>query len=130
MKNVRVAVFRPGQETSFELVRNDLQSQQALVGGFIEMVRITEQLAVICNEDGKLLHLPMNRVLMRAPTVAERHEKGLALWVDALVGTFFVTRTAGSGIRDLTPADEELLKAWKPDTAWDLDLRKAGKAIR
>lgn len=39
-------------------VPNTLEALQQAVGGYIEVVPLTEQLCVICNEEGKLLGLP------------------------------------------------------------------------
>ena len=50
-------------------IDNSLESMQALVGGMIQAVYpFNEPVALICNDEGKLLNLPMNRVLQHPET--------------------------------------------------------------
>lgn len=105
---IRVAVFRPGAEVTFEDLRNELEPMQKLVGGYIENVRLSRVLHLICNEEGKLHDLPLNRFL-----ATEEH--GI---FDGVCGTFFVTRSAGPNYIGVKPQDEALLSDWKPCQAW------------
>ena len=41
-------------------IGNSLEQLQAAVGGYIEVVRIAEDAAIICNEEGVLMRLPYN----------------------------------------------------------------------
>lgn len=41
-------------------VTNTLKNFQNAVGGYIETVTLTEDLAIICNEEGRLMGLPYN----------------------------------------------------------------------
>lgn len=40
---------------------NDIEQVQALVGGYVERVRLTTDAALLVNEDGKMTGLPVNR---------------------------------------------------------------------
>ena len=63
-------------------INGDLESMQSLVGGLIQAIYpFDEPVALICNEEGKLLGLPLNRAL-RDP---ETHEI-----MDIVCGTFFL----------------------------------------
>lgn len=107
MKQVRVAIFKPGEEPVFESIRNDLSTMQKIVGGYIEMVRLSQGLALMCNEEGKLDGLESNRLITAFGNM------------DMVCGTFFVFRPAGAGMRDLMAADEERLKLWRPGRIWN-----------
>jgi hypothetical protein len=103
---IRVAIFRPDQEVTFETIRNDLASLQKLVGGYIEQVSINSKFCLICNEDGKLLGLPGNRAIVGGPGR-----------FDVVCGTFFVARRGRANYRDILPSDDEQLRQWKPGGA-------------
>jgi hypothetical protein len=45
-------------------VKNDLKPLQDLVGGYIECVRISSNVSLVCNEEGKLKDLSYNLVLL------------------------------------------------------------------
>lgn len=50
----------PGHPYHAVWIRNDLKEMQRFIDGFIEPVQITDDIAVICNEDGRLLGMPHN----------------------------------------------------------------------
>lgn len=100
---IRVAVFRPNEEVTFEDLQNDLESMQKLVGGYIENLRISQDLHLVCNEEGKLQGLPPNR------TVAS----SLGLF-NTVTGTFFVTRESEGNYIGIQESDEAQLAEWKP----------------
>lgn len=105
---IRVAIFRPGVAPTFEHIVNDLECLQALVGGYIEALSISQDgLLLICNEDGKRDLLPLNRLLAGPRSL------------DVLVGTFFVCRSLPPAFASIWPADEDRLAAWKLAGIWD-----------
>ena len=58
---IYVVVKEPGNPTGeIREVDNTLRAFQELVDGHVEYVTMDEGLAVICNEDGRLLGLPYN----------------------------------------------------------------------
>lgn len=57
---MNVIVKRPGEAPCAEQIENTLEGLQALVGGYIEAVTLASDLAVICNEEGRLMDLPHN----------------------------------------------------------------------
>ena len=61
-KYIKAILVRPGRPARFTVVKNQLRELQALVGGDIEAVRFTfdNSLAIICNEHGRIKHLPVN----------------------------------------------------------------------
>lgn len=61
---LRVLVKRPGLPLRAEVVENTLRSMQELVDGPIECVTVTEEIALVCNEEGRLRGLsPSAQVL-------------------------------------------------------------------
>lgn len=56
------ALFKAPENDKFReiVIPNDLHVLQQLVGGYIEVVTISEDAAVICNEEGHILRLPYN----------------------------------------------------------------------
>lgn len=60
---IRVLVVEPNSKPFTAIIENDLESLQAMVGGMIEEVQLSETAAIICHEEGKLLNLKANRRL-------------------------------------------------------------------
>ena len=78
-----------------------LQAMQEIVGGHIEAIYpYEEQVAVIANEEGKLLDLPYNRPLL--------DEHGVPY--DIVCGTFFLAGLSGETFTSLT---EDQLRCYK-----------------
>lgn len=107
MKEIRIAIYRPGEKPEVRVVTPSIGTFQKIVGGYFEFVALpTTGLAIYCNEDGKHKRLPMNRALMSDGTLREvgngilLHEPGQHV-CDVLVGTFLVFRADGA------PLDEE-----------------------
>lgn len=59
-KEINIFVKDPGKPAERRTVPNTLEALQALVGGYIETVTVATDLAVICNEEGRLMDLPFN----------------------------------------------------------------------
>lgn len=57
---IKVIIKEPGKEPETKTIRNDLETMQKIVGGYIQALPIASDLAVICNEEGRLLNLPYN----------------------------------------------------------------------
>ena len=78
---MRVIVVEPKKKPEVREIGDSLESMQKIVGGLIEAVYpFEEPVALICNEEGKLLDLPLNRAL--------RDDEGNVY--DIISGTFFV----------------------------------------
>lgn len=61
---IRVLIKRPGEALRAQVVENTLEALQNLVGGHIESITACTDLAIICNEEGRLLGLPHNMTLL------------------------------------------------------------------
>lgn len=79
MNVLLIAPMEPPRRVEIE---NSLESMQAVVGGLIQAVYpFDEPVALVCNDEGKLLGLPLNRSL--------RLEDSGAIY-DVIAGTFFL----------------------------------------
>ena len=93
---MNVLMVEPGKAPYEMQIGDDLQSMQAVVGGYIQAVYPFEQpVALVCRESGKLDGLPLNRAL--------RDSDGDIY--DIIAGTFFI---AGLGESDFTDLPHEL----------------------
>ncbi|OGO91815.1 MAG: hypothetical protein A2Y17_13315 [Clostridiales bacterium GWF2_38_85] len=78
-------------------IGSSLESMQATVGGCIEQIMpFDEEVALVCNEDGKNDELPLNRAL--------KNSDGKI--VDIIVGDFFICSAKGENFTSLT--DEQV----------------------
>ena len=78
---MNILLIEPGKKPKPVSIENSLESMQSIVGGLIQAVfPFPEPVALICNDEAKLLGLPFNRVL--------RNEDGTIY--DAICGTFFL----------------------------------------
>ena len=78
---MRVIIVEPKKKPMVQDIGSDLESMQKIVGGSIEAVYpFADPVALICNEEGKLLNLPLNRAL--------RDDEGNVY--DIISGTFFL----------------------------------------
>ena len=95
---IRILLLPVGGRPEVRNINPDLESQQAIVGGLIEHVRLDGNLILVVNEEGKCIGLKPNRAL--------RDKAGRRF--DVVVGDAFITRIAGPVVEDyvdLTDAD-------------------------
>ena len=78
---MQVVVVEPKKKPMVQDIDAGLESMQKIVGGSIQAIYpFDEPVALICNEEGKLLNLPLNRAL--------RDDEGTVY--DIIYGTFFL----------------------------------------
>ena len=78
---MQVVIVEPQKKPVVQDIGSELESMQQIVGGLIEaLYPFDKPVALICNEEGKLLNLPLNRAL--------RDDEGNVY--DIISGTFFV----------------------------------------
>ena len=95
-----VLVVEPEQPPYVKSIEDDLRSLQAEVGGRIEAIYpFDDPVAIICNEEGKLLGLPLNRALRD-----EDHHV-----YDVVAGTFLV---AGLWAEDFCSLNEKQIEKY------------------
>ena len=97
---MKVLVVEPQKPCRVQEIES-LADMQQLVGGDIEAVYPFQELvAVVCNSEGKLLGLPMNRPLLDKDYLP----------YDIIRGTFFV---AGLGQEDFISLTDEQIQRYK-----------------
>lgn len=116
--NLNVLMVEPGKAPYETQIGDDLQSMQALVGGYIQAVYPYEEpVALICNEDGKLDGLPLNRAL--------RDSDGDIY--DIVAGNFFIV---GLGESDFTDLPHELAERFAEQFRQpEMFLRESDKIV-
>jgi hypothetical protein len=63
-EKIRVILLRPGEEAVVTEMRDDLSSMQEMVGGPIEeYMPFEDEVAIVCNEEGKMNGMPLNRAV-------------------------------------------------------------------
>ena len=63
-KTIRVVLVEPGKRARAAEIGSSLKELQKTVGGYIQAIYpFEEPVALICNEEGKLLGLTLNRAL-------------------------------------------------------------------
>lgn len=78
---MQVVIVEPKKKPRVQEIDSTLESMQKIVGGSIQVVYpFVEPVALVCNDEGKLLDLPLNRAL--------RDEEGSIY--DIISGTFFL----------------------------------------
>ena len=92
---LRVLAVEPGRSPYLKSIPNTLKALQAEVGGYIEAVYpYADPVAIICNEEGKLEGLPLNR--------AVRDEETGKI-VDIIAGKFLIAGLGEEDFASLTP---------------------------
>lgn len=78
---MKVLVINPGENPKIREIGEKLEDMQKVVGGFIEEIMPwDDDVAIICNEEGKVKGLPLNRII--------KDENGKT--IDIIAGTFFL----------------------------------------
>lgn len=81
-KKIRVLLIKPMETPHIVMIEHTLDNLQKLVGGTIQAVYPWEEpVALICNDDGIAMGLPLNRMLK---------DKNGQIY-DIIHGTFFIT---------------------------------------
>ena len=97
---MKVVMLRPKEKACVVEIDDNLASYQKVVGGYIEVVApYSDGVVFVCNEEGKLKGLPLNRAI--------RDEDGNVL--DIIAGTAFLCDGSGEDLKGL---DEHQLEAY------------------
>ena len=100
-KTIEVLMVEPRREPRIVRLDNSLESLQTAVSigadyrGLIEIISLSDEVCILCNEEGKLIGLEPNR----------------RLWSDVLCGVFYVTGQDKEGnLCSLSAKDKEHYK--------------------
>lgn len=112
---MRILVVEPERRPEEMEIDGSLRAMQDIVGGFIQPIYLDDSVALVCNDEGKLMNLPANRGL--------RNRDGQIY--DIVCGTFFLcgAPTDSDHFTSLTP---EQIKQYEgrfhtPEMFWDMD---------
>lgn len=86
---MKVVICEPGQYARIADIEPTLKAEQEIVGGLIDCVYPwpNDMAALVCNDEGKLNGLPLNRALEN---------------YDVIAGTFFICGISGENFCSLT----------------------------
>ncbi len=116
---MRILVVEPERRPESREINGSLEEMQDIVGGLIQPIYPFEDasIALVCNDEGKLLNLPANRGL--------RDETGQIY--DIIFGTFFLCGAPPDceHFTSLTPEQEERYRKlfYTPEMFWGMDGR-------
>ena len=74
MDKIRILVIKTNEEPHQLKIPHTLEDMQNVVGGLVEYVELEHNVDLICNDEGKLLNLELNRLVGN----------------DIIAGTFFI----------------------------------------
>ena len=98
---MKVLIIEPGECPVEKEIGSSLEDMQRLVGGHIQVVYpFTEEVALVCNEEGKLQGLPLNRAL---------RDSGGEVY-DIISGTFFLCAAPADSENFESLTEEQLKK--------------------
>ena len=115
---MQVLVVEPERRPEVKEIDGSLRSMQEVVGGWIQaLFPFDEPLALVCNDEGKLMNLPANRGL--------RDKNGQIY--DIVCGTFFLCGAPSDSdhFTSLTPEQIERYRErfHTPEMFWGMDGR-------
>jgi hypothetical protein len=92
-EKIKVVLVKPMQKPQIVEIGSDLKSMQETVGGLIEEIMpFEEEVALVCNEEGKNIGLELNRAI--------RDSNGEIY--DIIAGDFFICSATGENFTSLT----------------------------
>ncbi len=117
LNKLEVLLVEPGQYAKMTTIEAGLSSMQEIVGGYIQAVNyFDEPVALVCNEEGKINGLELNRAI--------KDENGKM--IDIIAGTFFICGIGDENFTSLPPEHRERFeKMFKKPEAF----LKMGKGI-
>ena len=76
---IKILKVEPDKAPQVIEIPNKLEEMQKIVGGYIEVFPLADDVAIVCNEEGKINGLKPNRPIYYDGKI-----------VDIIVGTFFI----------------------------------------
>lgn len=102
MKNtIKVVICEPDKYARIAEIKAELETYQSIVEGWIDaFYPFKDSVAVICNDEGKINGMPLNRAIYRNGKI-----------IDIVAGTFIIAGLTEDSFGDLT--DEQAKKYQK-----------------
>lgn len=113
---MRILVIEPGCRPEVREIDDSLKTMQQIVGGYIQSIYpFEEPVALVCNDEGKLMDLPANRGL--------RNKDGQMY--DIVFGTFFLCGAPADSDHFISLTTEQIEQYRKmfytPEMFWGMD---------
>ena len=117
---MRILIVEPKRRPEVKEIDGSLKSMQDVVGGLIQaLYPFDEPVALICNDEGKMMNLPANRGL--------RDENGQIY--DILVGTFFLCGAPKDSDRFTSLTPEQIERDCERFHTPEMFLRMDGQIV-
>ena len=98
---MKILIVEPQKPPYCKDISGTLEELQAIVGGYIQAIYpFDEPIALVCNEEGKLIGLPPNHLLC---------DKSGRVY-DMICGTFFIV---GLGAEDFISLTDDAIKKYR-----------------
>ena len=114
---MRVLVVEPERRPEVREINDSLKEMQGIVGGLIQPIYLDDSVALVCNDEGKLMDLPANRGL--------RDKDGQVY--DIVFGTFFLCGAPADSDHFTSLTTEQIEQYRKmfytPEMFWGMDGR-------
>lgn len=112
---MRVLVVEPEHKPEVRDIDDSLKAMQKIVGGLIQPIYLDDSVALICNDEGKLMNLTANRGL--------RDKNGQIY--DIVFGTFFLCGAHADSDSFASLTSEQIERYQKqfytPEMFWGMD---------
>lgn len=116
-KPIEVLLVEPGQYARMTTIGSSLEDMQKVVGGYIqEAPFFCDPVTLVCNEEGKISGLPLNRAI--------RDDDGKI--IDVVAGTFFICGAEGDHFSSIP---KELQKKYEEKFKKPEAFLKMGRSI-
>ena len=116
-KPIEVLLVEPGQYARMTTIGSSLEDMQKVVGGYIqEAPFFRDPVTLVCNEEGKISGLPLNRAI--------RDDDGKI--IDVVAGTFFICGAEGDHFSSIP---KELQKKYEEKFKKPEAFLKMGRSI-
>ena len=100
-EKLKILVVEPMQPPTVQEINSNLEAMRRIVGGDIQAIYpFDDPIAIVCNDEGKLLNLPLNRALT--------DDHGVPY--DIVCGTFFM---AGVGCEDFVSLTDQQIEKYQ-----------------
>ncbi|RKI68160.1 DUF3846 domain-containing protein [bacterium 1xD42-67] len=112
---MRVLVVEPESRPEVREINDSLKEMQGIVGGLIQPIYLDDSVALVCNDEGRLMNLPANRGL--------RNKDGQMY--DIVFGTFFLCGAPADSDHFTSLTTEQIEQYRKmfytPEMFWGMD---------
>ena len=116
---IKVLLVKPMEKAKVVEITDSLESMQQIVGGWIEeYMPFEDDVALICNDEGKMMGLPLNRAIIGEDGKVQ----------DIIAGTFFICHAPIDSEKFLS-LPNDLLKKYEAKFKQPQEFFRTGEGI-